>query len=166
MVDFSHSERSGSPETEIALRGDGLNLKDRKKIRSALHALHSLEIMATNIYRMQIGRFENELNVALIAGMANEIGHIRDYGVKLYEYGMKPSIFRLANWMAGIVIGLFARFAGRSQALKTNVWVEEKACSHYRELIESAPWDDSSVKILKKDLEDEVHHIEVWKSFQ
>ena len=163
---YKYSERSASPETEIMLRGEGLDRKEWKKIRKALHALHTLEIMAVNIYRMQIGRFDKKLNTALIAGMANEMGHARDFSVKLYEYGMRPFIFRWTHWMAGCMIGLFARITGRNQALKVDIWVEEKACRHYKELIESLPWDDQSLKILNKDLADEAHHIKVWKSFQ
>jgi hypothetical protein len=42
----------------------------------------------------------------LIIAMCNEMTHIQDFQVKLYEYGLRPSKFRWAYWMVGLVIGL------------------------------------------------------------
>ncbi len=147
------------------MRGAGLSPKQKTKVRKALHTLHNMEIMAAAIYRMQITRKGGAFDEALIAAMSNEMDHVRDFCAKLYEYGMRPALFRMAYWKVGTGIGLFARFAGRKKAPKTNIWIEEKACRHYQKLIGACFWDGATLGIMKKDLADEVHHIEVWKEF-
>jgi len=68
--------------------GDGTcKTKSHKK---RLLKLHTLELMATTIYRFQITKKNSELNRQLIAAMCNEMTHYQDFQVKLYEYGWKP----------------------------------------------------------------------------
>ncbi|MDD3419845.1 MAG: demethoxyubiquinone hydroxylase family protein, partial [Candidatus Gastranaerophilales bacterium] len=94
-------------------RGDGFDKKRLKVIKEALLAFHNLENMAANIYRFQIcKRNSDELNTELIAAMLNEMVHIEDFQVKLYEYGFKPSLMMYAYQIVGFVFGFGSRLFG------------------------------------------------------
>jgi demethoxyubiquinone hydroxylase (CLK1/Coq7/Cat5 family) len=94
-------------------RGRDLDETKRKALKKGLRALHSLEIMATKIYKCQITSEPSELNTALTAAMCNEMTHMQDFQTKLYEYGFKPDKFRVRYWVAGYVFGLGSRMLGR-----------------------------------------------------
>ena len=132
-------------------------------IRKGLLTLHTLELMATTIYRFQITRESCEFNRQLIAAMCNEMTHYQDFQVKLYEYGFKPSIIRLAYWFVGFTFGFFSRLMGRKAILKTGIWVETKAVHHYAELLETIDWDENTRRIIEKDQADEYGHVHLWK---
>jgi len=132
-------------------------------IRKGLLTLHTLELMATTIYRFQITRESCEFNRQLIAAMCNEMTHYQDFQVKLYEYGFKPSIIRLAYWFVGFAFGFTSRLMGRKAILKTGIWVETKAVHHYTELLETIDWDEETRKVIEKDQADEDGHINRWK---
>lgn len=148
---------------DVAFRGRDLPLAERKKIAKALRTLHSLEGMAVTIYRLQIGGGETELNRELIAAMCNELTHLQDFQTQLYEYGFRPSVFRLFWQGVGILLGLGSRLAGAKRILKTGIWVESKAVGHYSRLLESARWEEASREVLRKNQEDEQGHIQTWR---
>lgn len=135
-----------------------------KKIHEALLAFHNLENMAANIYRFQICKCNSaELNKELIAAMLNEMVHIQDFQVKLYEFGMKPSIMMYFWQAVGFVFGIYSRLQGEKGIRKMGVWVESKAVAHYDELLESVEWDEDTRKVIEKDQADEYGHIKRWK---
>ena len=150
-------------QSGIALRGRRLPPADRARLRKALQTLHSLELMAVNIYRLQITRGESELNRQLIAAMCNEMTHVQDFQTRLYEYGFRPSLFRWTWWIVGIVFGLASRLRGPKAILRMGIWVESKAVAHYGELLSAAPWDDDTRQTLTRDADDESHHIAAWR---
>jgi demethoxyubiquinone hydroxylase (CLK1/Coq7/Cat5 family) len=150
---------------QVAMRGRGLPPDKRKDLRKALQTLHTLEIMATTIYRCQITGKECELNTQLVAAMCNEMTHIQDFQTKLFEYGFRPSKLRWAYWMVGYVFGLGSRVLGTKQMLKTGIWTEKKAAHHYGELLTGAPWDDDTRAVVEKDQADEYGHIERWQYY-
>ncbi len=137
----------------------------RKQIRKALSTLHANEVMAVNIYKAQITAKPCELNTQLAAAMFNEMTHMQDFQLKLYEYGFKPSRLRWAKWAAGYVIGVGSRILGSRRILKTGIWAETKAIEHYGRFLQAADWDEETRPILEKDRADEVAHLERWKSF-
>jgi demethoxyubiquinone hydroxylase (CLK1/Coq7/Cat5 family) len=148
---------------EIRLRRDALSPQAARRLRRALQTLHTLETMAVNIYKYQITREPSELNRHLIAAMCNEMTHLQDFQVKLYEYGWGPNRFRWMYWIVGLVFGLFSRFKGRKGILRMGIWVETKAVQHYGELLEEVPWDDDTRAVVEKDQADEHGHIERWR---
>ena len=150
---------------QIALRGRTLSPQARANVKKALRTLHSLEIMAVNTYRFQITRTEDTLNRELITAMCNEMTHVQDFSVKLYEYGLTPSLFRWAWWLVGFGIGFGSRLLGRKAMLKTGIFVEGKAVHHYAELLSAADWDDATRHIIEKDQADENGHIQTWLRF-
>jgi ubiquinone biosynthesis monooxygenase Coq7 len=150
---------------EVRERGRGLPAGQRKALRRGLQTLHTLEIMATNIYKCQITAEPCELNTQLTAAMCNEMTHMQDFQTKLFEYGFKPSKFRWAYWVVGYVLGLGSRLLGTKRMLQTGVWTERKAVHHYSELLNSAPWDEETRSIIEEDQADEDGHIERWRYF-
>jgi len=151
--------------SDFKFRGIGMSPERLKNIRKGLRTLHTLETMAANIYKFQITKKGNELNLQLIAAMNNEMTHLQDFQSKLFEYGFKPSKFRFVYWIVGLLFGFFSRSIGRKAVLKTGVWVETKAVRHYDELLKNIEWDEETKKIIEKDQADEFGHIRRWESF-
>jgi len=149
---------------DVGLKGPGMSAAKLKAIKKGLLTLHTLELMASNIYKFQIGKETNELNRQLIAAMCNEMTHYQDFQVKLYEYGFRPSVLRWAYWFVGFVFGFGSRMLGKKVILKTGIWVETKAVHHYDQLLGSGEWDEDTRKIIEKDQADEYGHINRWKS--
>jgi len=150
---------------EFRLRGKDIPSKRLKGIKRGLRTLHTLETMAANIYKFQITRKENELNCQLIAAMCNEMTHLQDFQVKLFEYSFKPSKLRLLYWTLGFFLGFVSRLMGTKAILKTSIWVEKKAVRHYEELLQGIEWDEETRSIIEKDQADEEGHINRWKAF-
>lgn len=148
---------------DISMKAEEMDVSRLRNIKKALHALHTLELMATTIYRFQITGRDCELNRQLIAAMCNEMTHYQDFQVKLYEYGFKPGIIRWAYWIVGFAFGFSSRLMGRKAILKTGIWVETKAVHHYAELLKEVDWDEDTRKVIEKDQADEDGHISRWK---
>ena len=149
---------------DVKLRGEGMAPERLKKIKKALQTLHTLETMAVTIYKFQLTGKCTELNRQLVTAMCNEMTHLQDFQVKLYEYGWKPSKFRWAYWIVGWVFGTFSRVMGVKQILKTGIWVESKAVDHYAELLETVEWEDEVRPIVEKNQADEGGHINRWRT--
>jgi demethoxyubiquinone hydroxylase (CLK1/Coq7/Cat5 family) len=148
---------------DIKFKGSGMPSSQLKAIKNALIELHTLEMVATNIYKYQLTKEETELNRQLIAAMCNEMTHFQDFQIKLYEYGFKPNLFRWAYWIVGCVLGFWSRIRGRKAILKTGIWVEKKAVKRYAELLHQVDWDDDSRKVIEKNQADEDGHIDRWR---
>jgi len=149
-------------DVDFKLRGEGMDAARLKAIKKGLLTLHTLELMASNIYKFQITSERTDMNRELIAAMCNEMCHYQDFQVKLYEFGFKPSKIRWVFWMAGFMFGFGSRVLGKKAILKTGVWVESKAVEHYAHLLKSIEWDDETRKVIEKDQADEDGHIGRW----
>ncbi len=150
---------------DFKLRGQGLPPDRLKRIEKGLNALHTLETMAVNIYKFQITKRDSDLNLQLIGAMSNEMTHLQDFQIKLFEYGFTPSKLRWLYWIVGFKFGFFSRLLGTKAILQTGIWVEKKAVSHYDLLLREIDWDDETRKIIEKDQADEYGHIKRWKAF-
>jgi len=149
---------------DVCLRRQTLPDDKFRKIKNALVAFHNLETMATNIYKFQITKEPTELNRQLIAAMLNEMTHIQDFQVKLFEYGLKPSVFRIIYWFLGCALGFGSRLLGEKAILKAGIWVESKAVMHYAQLLKTVDWDEQTRKVIEKDQADEDGHISRWRN--
>jgi ubiquinone biosynthesis monooxygenase Coq7 len=156
--------RPEARDGDFKMRGEGMDPARLASIKKGLHALHTLELMAQTIYKFQIAKVRDDFNRQLVAAMCNEMTHYQDFQVKLYEYGLRPSILRAAYWMVGFCFGFGSRLLGRKAILKTGIWVESKAVHHYAELLETIDWDDDTRRVIEKDQADEDGHINRWKS--
>jgi demethoxyubiquinone hydroxylase (CLK1/Coq7/Cat5 family) len=150
---------------DFKLRGQSMPSDRLKRIKEGLHTLHTLETMAVNIYKFQITKRESDLNLQLISAMGNEMTHLQDFQVKLFEYGFKPNKLRWLYWTVGFKLGLFSRLLGTKAILKTGIWVEKKAVRHYDALLRGIDWDEETRKIIEKNQADEYSHIKRWEDF-
>jgi demethoxyubiquinone hydroxylase (CLK1/Coq7/Cat5 family) len=151
--------------SQIQHRGIGLSVEKLKKNKKILQKLHTLELMATTIYRFQITKEQNELNRQFIAAMCNEMTHYQDFTILLYEFGCKPSLLRWAFWFAGAVMGYISRRKGQQTMLKLDIWIETLAANDYERILEKAECDDYCRGIIEKNQADEFVHIDRWKAF-
>jgi ubiquinone biosynthesis monooxygenase Coq7 len=151
-------------DADFKLRGEGMPADRLKAIKKGLLTLHTLELMAMTIYKFQLTAHRSELNRQLIAAMCNEMGHYQDFQIKLYEFGFKPWKLRWAYWFVGFAFGFGSRLLGKKAMLKTGIWVESKAVTHYGHLLAEIDWDEDTRKVIEKDAADEDGHINRWKA--
>ncbi|MCJ7813733.1 demethoxyubiquinone hydroxylase family protein [bacterium] len=163
MVSNNYLIRTEQRFSEIQFRREGISSESLTEIKKGLITLYNLEIMAAAIYQFQISGDQDELNRRLITSMYNEMTHIQDFKVKLYEYGWKPSKRRGFYWIIGFKIGFISRLLGKKIILKAGICVEKKAVHHYDKLLSNIDWDDATRKIIEKDQSDEVVHIQHWE---
>ncbi len=156
--------RPGMRDTDISFRGKEYTKKRAKTIKKALKQLHCLEITATNIYKYQISSTDSELNRELIAAMCNEMTHIQDFQVKLFEHGWRPSPLRFIYWWIGFGLGTIGRMLGTKRILRTGIWVETKAVREYGRLLKDIDWDETTRQVVEKNQADEHGHVERWKA--
>ena len=150
---------------QVKARGADFTPQRLAAVRKGLRTLHTLEIMATNIYKCQITSKHCALDTQLTAAMCNEMTHMQDFQTKLFEHGLKPSKLRWTYWMVGYVFGLGSRLFGSRCILRTGVWVEGKAVHHYAQLLADIEWDEDTRAVIEKDQADESGHIERWKHY-
>jgi demethoxyubiquinone hydroxylase (CLK1/Coq7/Cat5 family) len=149
---------------DFKFRAQGMPKKKLKDIKKGLQTFHTLETMAVSIYKFQISKRATGHDLQLIVAMGNEMTHLQDFQVKLYEYGFHPSRLRCLYWLVGFGLGLFSRFMGERAVLKTGIWAEEKAVRHYRNLLKEVEWDDETRRIIEKNQADEFGHILRWQA--
>lgn len=149
---------------DIVHRGDNITKNRLKKIKRGLLTLHRFEIMAVNIYQHQINRKRAEIENDLIAAMKNEMDHVQDFQVKLFEYGWRPDVFRWRNWIIGWLFGWSSRIMGQKAVLKMGIWTEARAIRHYYKILDEVEWEPDTRKMIEKDLNDEVNHLNHWKA--
>ncbi len=156
--------RPAMRDEDFKLRGEGFTAARLAAIKKGLLTLHTLELMASTVYKFQITGQRSEMNRQLITAMCNEMGHYQDFQIKLYEYGFKPSKIRWVFWIVGFVFGFGSRLLGKRAMLKVGVFVESKAVDHYGHLLAEIDWDDETRKVVEKDAADEDGHINRWKA--
>jgi ubiquinone biosynthesis monooxygenase Coq7 len=149
---------------DVHLRNKPVDPAKSKTLKKALQAFHTLETMAANIYKFQLTKEPTELNRQLIAAMCNEMTHLQDFQVKLYEYGFSPSIFCPAYSLLGFIFGFTSHLLGPKTILKIGIWVETKAVKHYAELLETVDWDEQTRKMIEKNQADEDGHVNRWQN--
>jgi demethoxyubiquinone hydroxylase (CLK1/Coq7/Cat5 family) len=149
----------------VKWRGEGLSRQRAREIQKRLRVLHTLEIMAVNIYKCQIASKHCNVDGVLTMAMCNEMTHAQDFQTKLYEYGLRPSKVRWAYWLVGYGFGMGSRLLGRKRVLRTGLWTEEKAVHHYGLLLKEIEWDADMRAVIEKNMADEYGHIEHWKHF-
>jgi demethoxyubiquinone hydroxylase (CLK1/Coq7/Cat5 family) len=160
----SMSEWIRSPIRYSEIRVRTVPTGNRTAIRRSLRTLHTMEIMAVNVYRFQLSDRHPDLLVPLISAMGNEMTHVQDFQIKLAEFGYRPSLFRWAYWIVGMCIGVCSRVLGRKAILRTASWVESRAIGHYGRILDSTDWDPETRRVLERDRSDENGHLSTWQS--
>ncbi len=155
--------RTEVKDRDVQIRGLGYAPARFKAIRQGLITLHNLERMAVNIYRSQITKQPVKENTQLISAMLNEMTHVQDFQMKLYEFGFRPSVLRYFFALSGQVMGYSSRILGLKRVLKTDIWVEKEAIKHYNKLLGTIDWDPDTRKVLEKNRADEQEHVKRWE---
>ena len=136
-----------------------------REVLRAFGALVNLEIMAVRIYRGQrwrLGRSEVAAEV-LEKAIAVEERHVRDFTSRRQELGGSPSVLSPFYAVAGWLIGFVPSLLGQRAALKTGIWVEERAVKDYQQILDRVPFDDESRALVQQNQEDEREHIRMWE---
>ncbi|MGQ9572751.1 MAG: demethoxyubiquinone hydroxylase family protein [Dehalococcoidia bacterium] len=136
-----------------------------RAVLNAFRAMINLEIMAVRIYRGQRWRLgRSELTAESLAkAIAIEERHVRDLVARRQELGDGSSLLSPFYALAGWVIGFVPSLLGQRAALKTGIWVEERAVKDYQSLLDRVPFDDDSRALVKRNQEDEREHIRMWE---
>jgi demethoxyubiquinone hydroxylase (CLK1/Coq7/Cat5 family) len=136
-----------------------------REVLRAFRALVNLEIMAVRVYRGQrwrLGRSEVTAE-ALEKAIAVEEKHVRDLASRRQELGGSPSVLSPFYAVAGWLIGFVPSLLGQRAALKTSIWVEERAVKDYQLVLDRVPFDDESRALVQQNQEDEREHIRMWE---
>ncbi len=136
-----------------------------REVLRAFRALVNLEIMAVRVYRGQrwrLGRSEVTAE-ALEKAIAVEEKHVRDLASRRQELGGSPSVLSPFYAVAGWLIGFVPSLLGQRAALKTSIWVEERAVKDYQRVLDRVPFDDESRALVQQNQEDEREHIRMWE---
>jgi demethoxyubiquinone hydroxylase (CLK1/Coq7/Cat5 family) len=136
-----------------------------REVLKAFRALVNLEIMAVRIYRGQRWRLgRSEITAERLAdAIATEEKHERELAARRQELGGSPSMLSPFYAVAGWVIGFVPSLLGQRAALKTSIWVEERAVKDYQQMLDQVPFDDESRVLVQQNQEDEREHIRMWQ---
>jgi len=128
-------------------------------------AMVNLEVMAVRIYRGQRWRLgRSEITAERLANAtAVEERHVRDLASRRQELGGSPSMLSPFYALVGWVIGFVPSLLGQRAALKTSIWVEERAVKDYQRLLDRVAFDDESRALVERNQEDEREHIRMWE---
>ncbi|MCX6012343.1 MAG: demethoxyubiquinone hydroxylase family protein [Chloroflexi bacterium] len=130
----------------------------------SLRKMHSIERLATEIYRSQLWIFSQELLIKRIkAASENEQEHIESLYARIVELGGKKSSMSWSFKLAGKILGFCTTLLGKRLVFKFDIAVEKKAVTDYTKYLNTVNFDDASRKILEKNLEDEKLHIKRWE---
>lgn len=162
MTDNDAIIRPEMQPAEVRQRGSGYSAERLRSIERTLKKLHMLETMAVSIYKYEINSKRTTLDIYLTAAMANEMTHLQDFQIKLYEYGFRPSKMRLGYWIVGCFLGFGSRLLGPRRVLKTDVWSEQKAVVEYTRFLLDVEWDEETRPMVAKNLADEEGHAGRW----
>ena len=125
----------------------------------------NLEVMAVRVYRGQgwrLGRSEITAE-ALAKATAIEERHVRDLVARRQELGGSASMLSPFYALVGWLIGFVPSVLGQRAALKTGIWVEERAVKDYQRLLDRVPFDDESRALIQQNQQDEREHIRMWE---
>jgi len=64
--------------------------------------------------------------------------------------------------MGGAFLGFSTTLLGKMIVMKTDGWVERKAVNDYGTFLQKVNFDEKSVALIQKNIEDEKRHIKNW----
>ncbi len=129
-----------------------------------LKKLFSLEVMAVQIYRTQVGAMvDAEERSIMVAAMENEDYHRQTLRALLKARGVAPSPGWPFFWLMGQTLGRTTSFFGRKTVLKSGIAFEDKASREYAGFIKEGDFTDQERAFLNEFLEDERRHSANWR---
>ncbi len=136
---------------------------DSRTVR-ILKKLFSLEVMAVQIYRTQVGAMvDAEERSIMVAAMENEEYHRQTLRSLLKARGVAPSPGWPFFWLMGQTLGRTTSIFGRKTVLKADITFEDKASREYAGFIKEGDFTDQEMTFLSEFLEDEKRHSANWR---
>ena len=133
------------------------------KAISSLRVMHRMERLATQLYRTQIHAFRgHEIADSLGAAAANEQEHVDTLTKRIVELGESTSREGIFYQMAGTLLGFTTILLGKVFLLKVDLFIERRAVRDYGNFLQKGSFDEKSVALINKIVEDEKRHIETW----
>lgn len=136
------------------------------EVVSSLRVMQRMERLATQLYRMQIRAFrEQEIANRLKAAAANEQEHADTLRERIEELKGTPPRTAIFYQMAGALLGFTTTLLGKVFLLKTDTWIEKRAVKDYGDFLQKVDFDEKSVALINKIIEDEKRHVETWDNY-
>jgi len=133
------------------------------KAVSSLKVMQRMERFATHVYLTQIRAFRgHEIADRLRAAAVNEQEHADTLAERIETLGGTPSRAGIFYQMAGTLLGIAMALLGRVFLLKADLFIERRAVRDYGDFLQKVDFDEKSVALINKIIEDEKRHIETW----
>ena len=133
------------------------------KAISSLKVMQRMERFATHVYLTQIRAFRGrEIADRLRAAAVNEQEHADTLAERIEALGGTPSRAGIFYQTAGTLLGFATTLLGRVSLLKADLFVERRAVRDYGAFLQKVDFDEQSVALITKIIEDEERHIETW----
>jgi len=142
MVHDPFGHQTGMRVENVKVRGGDFTPARRAAVRKGLHTLHTLEIMAVNIYKCQITArpcaAQHQRPAAIVQRDDPHAG-FPDEAVRAW---LKPSKLRWSFWLVGYVFGLGLALCSVAGACSGRApgW-NARAFMTYGELLASVEWE-------------------------
>ena len=135
------------------------------EVLDSLRFMHNMERFATQIYHKQFRAFRGlEIADRLVAAANNEQEHQDILRKRIIELKGTPSMIGFLFHIAGAVLGFCVTLFGKRFILKTDIWIERKAVSDYGKFLRNVNFDNESVELINRIINDEKKHIETWEN--
>lgn len=135
-----------------------------KEILHSLGTMYKIERAATAIYKAQVRAFRgHEIADKLRAATANEQEHADNLRARIEELGGTAPRLGFLFQMGGMSLGFATTLSGKMRLLKTDCWVERKAVKDYNGFLQRVDFDEKSIALVQKHIEDEKKHIKNWE---
>lgn len=135
------------------------------KTLMSLNFMHCMERFATQVYRTQRDAFKGEpIARQLDDASENEMEHV----VKLHGEikHLNGRVYPL-GWLfqiAGVVLGLITRMAGKRLILIADIFVENRAVNDYNGFLRAVAFDGGTAGLIRSIISEEEVHINTWQA--
>lgn len=134
------------------------------KTISSLKVMQRMERLATNVYKYQISSFKGETSDKLQKAFENEKEHAATLAETLRKHNGTPSAVGFLFAFAGGTAGVFTRLIGKKNLLAIDAWIEKMAVKDYTKFVNTVTFDQETLALLNRIIEDEKRHIENWSA--
>ena len=135
------------------------------RVIGSLRWMYNMERFATQIYRVQIRAFSDKQMVnKLQAAAVNEQQHADDLQNRIDELkGARSKVGALFQ-VGGALMGFITLLLGNLFILKADIWIEKRAIKDYESYLQKVDFDDNSVSLIVKIIEDEKNHVKICEN--
>jgi bacterioferritin (cytochrome b1) len=134
-------------------------------VKNSLHFMHCMERFATEVYMTQRGAFgKSEIAEEFRAATENEHEHAESLRNRVLEIRGVPARMGFLFKLAGIILGILTRIFGKHCILRADILVEKKAIKDYNSFINRIDFDEQTIALLRRIIQDEERHVENWRN--